>query len=426
MSRRLHQWGLRTTALAAVSALVASAAPALAGASGPSRAGGDENCVDEVTIGTVWPQSGPFAFAGQASLIGAGVALDEINEAGGIASLCGATVSLASVDAGASAEDAASAVEGLLSKHEDVPIIVGSWLSSLTLAATEISEREGIPWVSDSFADEVTERSGFSHVYSIAPPSSLIKDLLLQAVEEGFETAGITIEKVALVGDNTAAAVALQDALKSEFADRGVDVAVAEQWAPGLDDASGIATKIKSADVDAVFLISYAFADVQLVVSSLLARGVTAPIIQNGGQGLLPAWRELGDAIVGMSTFVTANPVKGGEEIAAKLAEAAGEDYANQDHLVGYELIQVAAAAIEAAGSTDREVINEVLQTTTFSGPEVVRAVATTEIAFGEGGRIAQPFGVLAQWQEVDGELVPCTVWPAEFAVCEPAWGTGG
>lgn len=408
--------------VAAVGALLGTGALSATGSVSPARASG-ENCVDEVVIGAIWPQSGPFAFAGQASLIGAEAAVAAINEGGGIESLCGAMLSIASYDAGATAEDGASAVELLLSNQPDVPIVLGAWLSSITLSATEVTEREGIPWLSDSFADEVTERAGFTHVYSIAPPSSLIKDLLLQAVDAGFADAGVALERVALVGDNTAAAVALQGALTTELGGRGVEVAVSEQWAPGLDDASGIATKISTADVDAVFLISYSFADVQLVTSALHARGVTAPIIQNGGQGLLPAWRDLGDGIIGISTFVTANPVAGGEEIAATLAAAAGEDFARQDHLVGYELVQVAAAALEAAGTTDREAINEVLRTTTFGGEQLTAAVATESISFDEHGRVAEPFGVLAQWQRVDGELVPCTIWPAEFAQCEPQWG---
>lgn len=384
-----------------------------------SQAGSGENCVEEVSIGAVWPQSGPFAFAGEASLIGAELAAEEINAAGGIASLCGAQIRLSSYDGGASAEDAASAVETLLTDVPDVPVVLGSWLSSLTLSATEVTEREGIPWISDSFADAVTERDGFTHVYAVAPPSSLIKDLLLESVDEGFADAGLTMERVAIIGDNTAAAVPLQEALAGEFNERGIDVAVQEQWAPGLDDASGIATKIASADVDAVFLISYAFSDVQLVFSALESRGVDAPIIQNGGQGLLPAWQDLGDGIVGMSTFVTANPVLGGEEIAAKLAAAAGESFARQDHLVGYFLVQIAAAAIDAAGTTDRDVINDTLKTTAFDSA----AVATDEVKFAENGRIANPFGVLAQWQDVEGELQPCTVWPTDFAICAPVWG---
>jgi branched-chain amino acid transport system substrate-binding protein len=376
-----------------------------------------------VTIGAVWPETGPFAFAGEASLVGAELAADDINAAGGIASLCGAQVRLASYDGGASAEDAASAVETLLTDLPDVPVVLGSWLSSLTLSATEVTEREGIPWISDSFADAVTERDGFTHVYAVAPPSSLIKDLLLESVDEGFAAAGLDMQSVAIIGDNTAAAVPLQDALAAEFGERGIEVAVQEQWAPGLDDASGIATKIASTDVDAVFLISYAFSDVQLVVSALESRGVQAPIIQNGGQGLLPAWQELGDSIVGMSTFVTANPVVGGEDIAARLAAAAGESFARQDHLVGYFLVQVAAAAIDAAGTTDREAVNEALEASAMNDAAVTAAVATDEVRFAENGRIANPFGVLAQWQDVDGELQPCTVWPTEFAMCEPVWG---
>ena len=46
----------------------------------------------------------------------------------------------------------------------------------------------------------------------------------------------------------------------------------------------------------------------------------------------------------------------------------------------------------------------------------------TSAISFSATGRVDQHFGVLAQWQEVDGNLIPCTVYPLEFAVCEPVW----
>ena len=141
----------------------------------------DRNCVDEVVVGTVWPMSGTFSFVGSAEIAGATKAVEDINAAGGIESLCGATLRLAVYDAGGSAEDAATAVERLLDDEPDVSAIAGSWLSSFSLAATEVSERAGIPFITESFADSVTDREGFSHVFAYSPPASAIKGLILAA-----------------------------------------------------------------------------------------------------------------------------------------------------------------------------------------------------------------------------------------------------
>ena len=115
-----------------------------------------ENCVDEVVVGTVWPMSGTFSFVGEAEVAGASKAVADINAAGRIESLCGAQLRLATVDAGGTAEEAATAVERLLDNEGDISAIAGSWLSSFTLSATEVSERAGVPFVTESFADSVS------------------------------------------------------------------------------------------------------------------------------------------------------------------------------------------------------------------------------------------------------------------------------
>jgi branched-chain amino acid transport system substrate-binding protein len=382
----------------------------------------DRNCVDEVVIGTVWPMSGTFSFVGGAEIAGATKAVEDINAAGGIESLCGATLRLAIYDAGGSAEEAATAVERLLDDEPDVSAIAGSWLSSFSLAATEVSERAGIPFVTESFADSVTDREGFSHVFAYSPPASAIKGLILDAIQPGLDQAGITMETVAVVGSTSAAAVPLQQALLAEFSERGIDVAVTDTWAPGgLDDPSGVATKIANADVDVIFNIAFAFSDVSGLQNELNARGVTAPVVQNGGQGLLPAWADLGPEVAGLSTFVYANPLAGSDAF-DELAAAIDEPFARQDHIGGYFVVHLIAAAIEQSGDPSPAAVTRAFNTVKLTEGAAVDLMPTSAISFSATGRVDQHFGVLAQWQEVDGSLIPCTVYPLEFAVCQPVW----
>ena len=382
----------------------------------------DRNCVDEVVVGTVWPMSGTFSFVGSAEIAGATKAVEDINAAGGIESLCGATLRLAVYDAGGSAEDAATAVERLLDDEPDVSAIAGSWLSSFSLAATEVSERAGIPFITESFADSVTDREGFSHVFAYSPPASAIKGLILDAIQPGLDQAGITMETVAVVGSTSAAAVPLQQALLAEFGERGIDVAVTDTWAPGgLDDPSGVATKIANADVDVIFNIAFAFSDVSGLQNELIARGVTAPVVQNGGQGLLPAWADLGPEVAGLSTFVYANPLAGSDAF-DELAAAIDQPFARQDHIGGYFVMHLIAAALEQSGDPSPAAVTKAFNTVKLTEGVAVDLMPTPAISFSATGRVDQHFGVLAQWQEVDGSLIPCTVYPLEFAVCQPVW----
>ena len=406
----------------AAAAEAAAAAAAEAEAMAEAAAVDDRSCVDEVVIGTVWPMSGTFSFVGSAEIAGATKAVEDINAAGGIESLCGAALRLAIYDAGGSAEEAATAVERLLDDEPDVSAIAGSWLSSFSLAATEVSERAGIPFVTESFADSVTDREGFTHVFGYSPPASAIKGLILDAIQPGLDQAGITMETVAVVGSTSAAAVPLQEALLAEFGERGIEVAVTDTWAPGgLDDPSGVATKIANADVDVIFNIAFAFSDVSGLQNELIARGVTAPVIQNGGQGLLPAWADLGPEVAGLSTFVYANPLAGSDAF-DELAAAIDQPYARQDHIGGYFVVHLIAAALEQSGDPSPAAVTKAFNTVKLTEGVAVDLMPTSAISFSATGRVDQHFGVLAQWQEVDGRLIPCTVYPVEFAVCQPVW----
>ena len=221
---------------------------------------------------------------------------------------------------------------------------------------------------------------------------------------------------------NVGAAVPLQQALLAEFEERGIDVAVTDTWAPGgLDDPSGVATKIANADVDVIFNIAFAFSDVSGLQNELIARGVTAPVIQNGGQGLLPAWADLGPEVAGLSTFVYANPLAGSDAF-DELAAAIDQPFARQDHIGGYFVAHLIAAALEQAGDPSPAAVTKAFNTVKLTEGVAVDLMPTPAISFSSTGRVDQHFGVLAQWQEVDGRLIPCTVYPVEFAVCQPVW----
>lgn len=376
---------------------------------------------EKVVIGAAWPLSGPFAFNGNAVLDGAQAAVDDINADGGIEALGGAHLELRVVDVGSSAAESVASTDRLVN-DEDVVAVMGSWLSSLSLAASEVTERGRVPYISESFADHMTDRPYFTHVYDYAPPSSQIADLLLDAAQPSLAEAGIDMDRVALIGDNTAAATPLIDGLEVALGERGIDVALREQWTPPLQDSSSIAQKVAGGDVDAVLLIAFSFNDVSSIVRALRARGIDVPVIQNGGQGIVPQWQDLGDGALGLSSFVYTNPLPGSEELTDRMAEATGVPYVWQDQIGGYFAVSVLAAGLEEAGVADREALNEALRGMDLREGPAVDLMPTDRITFDDGGRITPAFGVLAQWQRVDGELVPCTIYPTDQALCEPAW----
>src|SRR5215475_13466067 len=94
----------------------------------------------EVEVALIVPLSGPWARQGQLERMGAEMAIDDINKAGGIKSMGGAKMKLIVSDAGDSAEKAKNAAQRLVAQNPDVVGGIGAWLSSFTLAVTEVTE----------------------------------------------------------------------------------------------------------------------------------------------------------------------------------------------------------------------------------------------------------------------------------------------
>src|SRR5262249_16545419 len=87
---------------------------------------------------------------------GGELSAETINAAGGIKSLGGARIKLVVADI--PTPNTAAEVTQRLASQNNVTAIVGTFMSSTTLAASEVTERSSIPLVTFAFADQITER----------------------------------------------------------------------------------------------------------------------------------------------------------------------------------------------------------------------------------------------------------------------------
>src|SRR5260221_13905177 len=134
MSHR-RKW-LTVSMLTIAAVISASATPAPVAAQAPK----------EVEVALMVPRSGPWARQGVLERMGAEMAIDDINKSGGIKSLGGAKMKLIILDTGDSAEKAKNAAQRLVAQNPSVVGGIGAWLSSFTLAVTEVTEHAVLPW----------------------------------------------------------------------------------------------------------------------------------------------------------------------------------------------------------------------------------------------------------------------------------------
>ena len=123
----------------------------------------------EVEMALIAPLSGPWARQGFLERAGAEMAIADINQAGGIKALGGAKIKLVVADAGDTPEKAKDAPQRLVSQYPDLVAGEGAWLSSFTLAVTEVTERAHLPWLTLSYSDQITSR-GFHYVFQSSLP----------------------------------------------------------------------------------------------------------------------------------------------------------------------------------------------------------------------------------------------------------------
>src|ERR1700760_1573296 len=160
--------------------------------------------VKEVKIAILVPLSGPWARQGILEQMGARMAVDDINNAGGIKSLGGAKLRLIEYDTGDSAEKAKDAAQRMIAQEPDLVGGFGCWLSTFTLAATEVTERAELPWLTLSYSDLITGR-GYKYVFQSSPTADAqAEDEVPMVVEMAQKAAGRKPSKVAFIGDNTA------------------------------------------------------------------------------------------------------------------------------------------------------------------------------------------------------------------------------
>ncbi|HYL24624.1 MAG TPA: ABC transporter substrate-binding protein, partial [Burkholderiales bacterium] len=168
----------------------------------------------EVKVAVVVPLSGAWARNGELHVKGAQLAVDDINAAGGIKALGGAKLKLIVADSGDSTEKAKNAAQRLLSQEPDLVGGTGAFVSSFTLAITEITERAEVPWLTLSYSDQLTNR-GYKYVFQTSPTASKQSEDAIPVLLDIAKQAGAPRPKtVGIVMDNTASPVAFSKPMR--------------------------------------------------------------------------------------------------------------------------------------------------------------------------------------------------------------------
>lgn len=402
---------IRRIGLAAMAACLAPLAPA-AYAQAP-----------DVKIALIAPMSGGMARQGELMKLGAQLAIDDVNAKGGIAALKGAKLKLVIEDAGDKVETAKNAAQRLVANEPDVVAGTGAWSSSLTLAVTEVTERAKLPWVTLSYADQITDR-GFKYLVQTVPvASSLALNSMPTVLEMAKKAAGKPLSTVAIISDSTAASQAFVKPLREGgFEKLGVKVVVDEIFTPPLSDATTLVQKLRSARPNFLLFYSTSFPDAKLVLTKMNEFGLSKgrlPVVSVGVQFAGPEMlKATGAELIEGLTVVAPNwTSKSQADILPELTKRSGEPWLGQDTISTYGDIWMIKDAIERAGSTDHDAVMTALRATQRTDG-AARFYLGDRLAFDDRGRRLGGAVGLVQWQSG----MPYLIWPPQLAQKDPLW----
>ena len=250
---------VRAAALAGAVALILTAC-----GSGDGTTGDATTEASPLIIGTLLPQTGSLAFLGPPEIAGVGLAVKEINEAGGV---LGADVQLENADSSDAdnAEIATQSVTDLQSKN--VQVIIGAASSAVTRNVVEDITNAKIVQISP--ANTATDLSGKSPFYFRTAPSDLLQGAALGGLilGDGHANVGVLVF-------NDDYGTSLRDVLKTTLEAEGATVTYGnkgEEFDPKATSFADPVTAVVASNPDAIAII--AFAQSKQIIPELVAKG---------------------------------------------------------------------------------------------------------------------------------------------------------
>ncbi|HZN47065.1 MAG TPA: ABC transporter substrate-binding protein, partial [Ramlibacter sp.] len=358
----------------------------------------------EVEVGLIAPMSGPWARQGQVMKMAADMAIETINGQGGIKSMGGAKLKLVVFDTGDSVEKAKNAAQRMVAESPNLVVATGAYLSSFTLAVTEVTERAELPVVTFSYSDLITSR-GFKHVFQTSATGDQQAEGSLPALMEMAEQAsGKRPQTIGIVMDNTAASVAFVKPIKDhQLAKLGLKLVVDETFTPPLANASPLVQRVRSVRPDLLLLLPTAIADAKLLLEKMnefgLGRG-KLPTISNGAAILDPDLRNNMNVaqLEGVMSVVADWTTSAQGDFVDEVRRKTKEPWPTQHFVTTYGDMYIFKAALEAAGKADRKAVAKALRTIDLKDG-AARYFPGGRVKFDANGRREGAGLLIVQWQ---------------------------
>lgn len=201
---------------------------------------------DTIKIGSVLPLTGDAASWGKPVQNAVQMAVDEINESGGIK---GKTISIIFEDSKAEPATGVSVMQKLV--NQDKPIaVIGAVASSVSIAIVPIAEKNKVPLISP--ASTSPKLTGISkYFFRVIPTDKLRAEKFAEHIY------GKGISELDIVFINNEGGAGAKEAFVKKYNELGGKVTLVEGYAQGTNDFRSVLNKSKKSSANALMIISY-------------------------------------------------------------------------------------------------------------------------------------------------------------------------
>jgi branched-chain amino acid transport system substrate-binding protein len=378
---------------------------------------------DTVKIGAIYPLTGNAASAGQSEKDAAQLGADIVNNAypelknmplgatAGLPNLGGAKIELDEADHQGNPQVAQQQTLRLITE-DHVVAMIGSYHSSVSLVATAVAERQGIPFlVADSVAANITGR-GFKWTFRTTPYAPDFAKAY-SAFLTDLKKSGRKIDTIAVVNENTdygtSVSASILDAAKAANINVGAHIA----YSANSSDVSAQVLQLKTMQPDAVIFVSYT-ADIILYFKTMKNLDYLPPLIIGDDAGFsdpsfIPNVGDLAQGAVNRSAFDIGKPGTNSYIVDQMFKAKYGRDLDDTSArwMQGFFVL---ADAINRAGSTDPEKIQAALKATDLTADQLM--IGYNGVKFDDTGQNTEASTFLIQLQ---GKQY-VSIWPADRA----------
>ena len=321
-----------------------------------------------VKIGVLHPVSGALSYSGQQGRIGAVMAIEEINAAGGIKALGGAKIEAMLGDAQSTPEGGNAEVEKM--NAAGVAAIVGGYASSICLSASQTAARYDLPYVVDvGVVDSIVTR-GLKNTFRFGPGFGVIAQTALDNLVTLNDHAGKPAKTVMVIHEDSAFGSGLAKLLNSQLPERGFHILETIPHPTPTRDFNNVVLKIKAQNPDLVIPANY-YNEYVLLARTMQQQRVRPQGIYSVLGGAASSYKFVKEFPEAAQYIMDCNhwfDPKNPKALALKNKIEEKNEFYTYEVYMNYSCVLLLADAIERAAGTDRAKIIAALASSTFAG----------------------------------------------------------